>query len=64
MKFFFTFGEAQRYAGKFVIIEASSEDLARKKMFDRFDKDWSNVYSEEEWNKDGPMDIKYKLKEI
>lgn len=64
-KWFFTFGESQRYTGKFVIISATSEDLARKKMFDRFGYEWSDIYNEEEWLEDGvPMDIKYKLKEI
>ena len=64
-KWFFTFGENQRHAGKFVIIEATSEDLARKKMFDRFGNDWSDIYTEEEWNQDCvPMDIEYKLFEI
>lgn len=64
-KWFFTFGELQRYAGKFVIISATSEDLARKRMFDRFGNDWSDIYNESEWVEDGvPMDVKYKLKEI
>ena len=64
-KWFFTFGEDQKYSGKFVIIEATSEDLARKKMYDRFGMNWSDIYTEKEWNQNGtPMDIEYKLFEI
>jgi len=48
-KWYFTFGSGQVNQGKYVVIEATSEDLARKKMFDRFGSEWAFQYSESEW---------------
>ena len=52
-KYYFTFGQDQRYTGYFVVIEASSSDAARKKMFDIFGSDWSSQYDKNQWVEGG-----------
>lgn len=66
-KFYFTFGQTHENKGKYIIIEATSADLARKKMFDLFSNKWDDQYSEEEWFEGGISQAKkcnYKLLKV
>jgi len=50
-KYYFTFGFGQEHVGKYVIINATSEDLARKRMFDKYGPKWAFCYNKEGWFK-------------
>ena len=64
-KYYFTFGEGQSNHGKYVVIEATSSDIARKRIFDKFGSKWSFEYTEDEWYENGiPQHETYKYEEI
>ena len=44
----FTFGSGQKYEGYFVRI-FGTYNTARKKMFDKYGREWCMQYSEKEW---------------
>lgn len=46
----FTFGSGQQHAGYYVKIRGTFDE-ARKKMFEKYGKDWGFQYSEEQWEK-------------
>lgn len=46
----FTFGSGQEHAGKYVKIRGT-HNQARKKMFEKYGKDWGFQYSEKRWKK-------------
>jgi hypothetical protein len=48
-KYYGTFGGAQPLRGYYVILIAESKSVARQMMLTQFNKDWSSLYSEEEW---------------
>lgn len=47
---YFTFGAAHKHHNNYVIIESTSRDLARKRMFEIFGTQWAFQYDEQEWN--------------
>jgi hypothetical protein len=49
MRYYFTFGFGQKHADGFHVIEAITYKEARARMFDRFGKEWSMQYAEDEW---------------
>lgn len=63
---YMTFGCGQKYAGYYVKIYGTYNQ-ARKKMFDKYGKEWSFQYSEKEWEiwvKQCPPDILEKELEV
>ena len=64
--FYFTFGSGQPHENRFVKIRATSWELARKQMIERFGSVWAFQYSGKEWyNKNGVSQEKeYNLKEL
>lgn len=49
--YYFTFGSKQCYEGKYQPIMAKNMEIASKKMFEMYGRDWSFNYTEEQWNK-------------
>lgn len=48
-KHIFTFGVGQPLWDKYAVIEASSPEKAREKMFDVFGREWSMQYTSKEF---------------
>lgn len=46
----FTFGCGQQHAGRYVRIWGTFDE-ARRKMFEKFGREWSVQYSEVDWNR-------------
>ena len=46
-KYYHTFGQGQANDGYYVLINATSPDLARKKMFELYGSVWAFQYTEE-----------------
>jgi hypothetical protein len=44
----FTFGSGHEHNGRYVVIEAESEQKCRELMFAHFDRKWSMQYNDEE----------------
>jgi len=55
-----TFKPRDRFNRRYVIIEAPSEELAKKRMIDLFGKGWENLYSQDDWNN---PEIKKRMKQ-
>ena len=45
----FTFGYGQQHEGKYVVVHGEFLE-ARKKMIEKYGKEWAFQYSEGEWN--------------
>lgn len=50
MRWVFTFGCGQPNAGHYVVIEGEFLE-ARRKMMERYGREWSMQYSEKEWER-------------
>ena len=50
-RYYFTFGSAHGWGGRYIVFTGKDENEAREKMFKHFGPKWAFCYDEEHWNK-------------
>jgi len=64
-KYYFTFGFNQKHENCFTVITAENRREARRRMFEKFGKEWAFQYDEEHWFDKGiSQQERFNLKEI
>ena len=66
MNYYFTFGIGQVNEGCYYVVENTTFDIARERMFEVFGEKWGFQYSEDEWLDERGVSqaIKYGYKQI